>query len=84
MMSKAEIFHFLNMTGGLPPCGDQPHPVSIFGIECVELELIAVPIQELVDAGWIREIRQIKEKFGEPPVLCGRVTRKRNRTRHEI
>lgn len=67
MMSRAEFFHFLKETGGLiNPTGDPPHPISIFGIECDDgwLEMIAQLIRELVDAGWTREIRQIKEKFG--------------------
>ena len=45
---------------------DLPDPIEIFGIECDDgwLELIAELIRELIDAGWTREIRQIKEKFG--------------------
>jgi len=67
MMSREEFFQFIEITGGLiHPNGDLPHPISIFGIECDDgwLELIAQLIQELVDAGWTREIKQIKEKFG--------------------
>jgi hypothetical protein len=66
-MSREEFFQFLKTTGGLVyPNGDLPHPISIFGVECDDgwLELIAELIRELVDAGWTREIRQIKEKFG--------------------
>jgi len=55
------------MTGGLVyPNGALPHSISIFGVECDDgwLELIAELIRELIDSGWTREIRQIKEKFG--------------------
>src|ERR1700709_2750822 len=67
MMSKDEFNQFLKMTGGLIHSdGDLPHPIDIFGIECDDgwLELIAELIRELIQAGWTREIRQIKEKFG--------------------
>jgi hypothetical protein len=66
-MSRQEFFHFIKMTGGLVyPNGALPHPITIFGVECDDgwLELIAELIRELIDAGWTREIRQIKEKFG--------------------
>lgn len=66
-MTKKEFFQFIELTGGFILSNrDLPDPIEIFGIECDEgwLELIAELIRELVDAGWTREIRQIKEKFG--------------------
>jgi len=41
-------------------------PIFNYSCECNDgwLELIAELIQELVDAGWSREVLQIKEKFG--------------------
>ena len=67
MMSKEEFNQFLKEIGGLINSkGPLPHPISIFGIECDDgwLEMIAQLIQELIYAGWTREMRQIKEKFG--------------------
>jgi hypothetical protein len=67
MMSIEEFNRFLKERGGLiNPKGPLPHPISLFGIECDDgwLEMIAQLIHELIDAGWTREIRQIKEKFG--------------------
>jgi|GEM_PF-1310689 len=66
-MSRAEFFCFLRGIGGLI----NPHrkiygPIYDYGCECHDgwLELIAELIQKLVETGWTREIRQIKEKFG--------------------
>jgi hypothetical protein len=67
MMSKEGFFQFLKMTGGLINShGKMDGPVYDYGRECNDgwLELIAELIQELTDAGWTREILQIKEKFG--------------------
>jgi hypothetical protein len=67
MMSRENFFHFLKKTGGLIHSnGNLLDPIRLFGIECDDgwLEMIAELIRELVDAGWTREIRQIKEKFG--------------------
>lgn len=67
MMSGKEFHHFLKMTGGLIRSHRKAEgPIFNYGCECNDgwLELIANLIRELVDAGWTREIRQIKEKFG--------------------
>ncbi len=67
MMSKEEFFNFLKEIGGLINIRRKMDgPLCNYGCECSDgwLELIAELIQELVDAGWTREIRQIKEKFG--------------------
>ncbi|TSJ40939.1 hypothetical protein FO440_14480 [Mucilaginibacter corticis] len=67
MMTRAEFYHFLEMEGGLI-CSHRKEqgPVYKYGPECNEgwFGLIAELIQKLIDAGWTREIRQIKEKFG--------------------
>lgn len=70
MMSRREFDQFLKMTGGLiRPHSKMEGPVFHYACECDEgwLELIADLIRELTEAGWTREIRQIKEKFGR---LC--------------
>lgn len=67
MMSRKEFKKFLKETGGLvQPDRKLPAPISLFGIECNDgwLEMIAQLIRELINAGWTREILQIKEKFG--------------------
>jgi hypothetical protein len=67
MMSKEDFFHFLKKTGGLINSGRKMDgPVYNYGCQCDAgwLELIAELIRELVEAGWTREILQIKEKFG--------------------
>jgi hypothetical protein len=69
-MSRKEFCSFLETKGELiQPKGVLAYPITLFGIECDDgwLELIAELISELVEAGWTREIMQIKEKFGE---LC--------------
>lgn len=67
MMTRKEYYEFIKFNGGLVyQRGDLPYPIEIFGTECDDgwLEMIAELIRELIDAGWTREIRQIKEKFG--------------------
>jgi hypothetical protein len=67
MMSKEEFFHFLKEIGGLINSRRKTDgPIFNYSCECNDgwLRLIAELIGGLVDAGWTREIRQIKEKFG--------------------
>jgi len=67
MMSRKEFSHFLKKTGGLIHSHRKANgPIYDYVCECDEgwFELIAELIRELIDAGWTREIRQIKEKFG--------------------
>jgi len=66
MMSKEEFNRFLKETGGLVHPEGGLHSITLFGVECDDgwLELIAELIRELINAGWTREVQQIKEKFG--------------------
>lgn len=67
-MTKKEFNNYLTSIGGLVDRSTTrpASPHFLFGVECDDgwLELIAELIQELVDAGWTRQICQIKEKFG--------------------
>jgi len=66
-MTREEFYHFLKMNGGLIIAHRKmAGPVYQYGCACDEgwFELIAGLIRELIDAGWTREISQIKEKFG--------------------
>lgn len=70
-MSKREFNDFLDTIGGLlKSFSTEPGaPYQQYGCECDDgwLELITELIQELVAAGWTREMVQIKEKYGR---LC--------------
>lgn len=53
--------------GGLAyPNEPLPYPINLFGVECNDgwLELISELINKLIETGWNRDIKQIKEKFG--------------------
>lgn len=67
-MSKDEFIDFLIAIGGLIYARPSRPTAPIYQniCECDEgwYELIAELIRELIQAGWTREIRQIKEKFG--------------------